>query len=77
MWKPLSHWLTEPQIAALLHIADGDGLIEIVGKADKSGTACNPPSSSPARQAEVLSRRACWRGARGLAARGRISYPQT
>ena len=28
------------------------------------------------RQADVLSRRACWRGARGLAARGRISYPQ-
>ena len=37
----------------------------------------SPASSSPARQADVLSRQACWRGARGLAAQGRISYPQT
>lgn len=82
MWQP--HWLTEPQIAALLHTAEVDGdplsardhtlLTEIVGKAR---TACNPPGSSPGRQGEVLSRLACWRGARGLTVRGRISYPQT
>ena len=32
---------------------------------------------SPGRQAEVLSRLTCWRGARGLTVRSRISYPQT
>lgn len=113
MWQP--HWLTEPQIAALLHTADGDdppsardrtllmlglfaglrtgeltasagatsislGLIEIVGKADKPGTACippaPPPNSTPGRtpsassQARTSATSRCCRYARSIAPGG-------